>query len=284
MMGSMNEKVTKQKKPYFIVLGNEKGGTGKSTTAMHIIASLLHLGFRVGSIDVDARQGTLTRYINNRKEYAKKNGVNLPMTDHFPLLKSEKDSVTEAQTEDKKNLEGVLEQLKDHDFIVVDTPGNDLHLSRLAHSHADTLITPLNDSFVDLDVLVHLKADSLDLEKPSIYADWVWEQKKQKAMRDRSSMDWIVLRNRLSHVQAHNKQKMEQVLDTLSKRLAFRTVRGFSERVIFRELFLSGITLLDLKAMNVPLQLSHVAAKQELRDLIACINLPMLQEKVTASF
>ncbi len=271
-------------KPYVIVLGNEKGGTGKSTTAMHIISSLLHLGFKVASIDIDARQGTLSRYINNRLKYIEKNNIDLPISEHFPLLKSGADSTQEANTEDKAKFEKLMESLQSYDFIVIDTPGHDSYLSRLAHSYADTLITPLNDSFVDLDVLVELNPESMTLEKPSIYADWVWDQKKNRALRDRGSIDWIVLRNRLSSIHAHNKQKMEEVLSTLAKRLAFRTTKGFSERVIFRELFLHGLTLLDLKKVGLPLQLSHVAARQELRDLLNSINAASLQEKIQAGF
>lgn len=272
------------KKPYVIVLGNEKGGTGKSTTAMHIISSLLHMGFKVASIDIDARQGTLSRYIDNRRRYAKNNNVDLPLSEHFPLLKSSDDSVQRGSEEDKAKFERLMATLGSYDFIVVDTPGHDSYLSRLAHSYADTLITPINDSFVDLDVLVELNPDSMKLEKPSIYADWVWEQKKNRAVRDRGTIDWIVLRNRLSSIHAHNKQKMEEVLSALSKRLAFRTNQGFSERVIFRELFLQGLTLLDLKLVGVPLQLSHVAAKQELRDLINSINSPAIQQKIQVNF
>ncbi len=271
-------------KPYTIVLGNEKGGTGKSTTAMHIISSLMHLGYRVGSLDVDARQGTLSRYIANRQIYNATHGKALPMPAHFSLLSHRDDSTKVSEETDHANFMDIIEKLKEKDFIVIDTPGSDQHLSRLAHSYADTIITPLNDSFVDLDVLVHLKPDSLELDRPSIYAERVWEEKKKKAVRERGTIDWIVLRNRLSSIQAHNKQKMEQVLEALARKLAFRTIHGFSERVIFRELFLSGLTLLDLKSLGMPLQLSHVAARQELRALIQSINLPALQEKVAAGF
>ena len=272
------------KKPYVIVLGNEKGGSGKSTTAMHVIMALLDLGFKVSSIDVDARQGTLSRYMQNRLQYIKTNQINLVMPDHHSLFKSEEDSIELAHKEDDKNFLALLEKLKDSDFIVIDTPGSDLYLSHIAHSYADTIITPLNDSFVDLDVMVHLKPDSLELDKPSIYANRIWEQKKTKAMRERGSIDWIVLRNRLSNIHSANKQKMEEVLTALSKRLAFRCIPGFGERVIFREMFMSGLTLLDLKALGIPLQFSHIAAKQELRSLIEAINLPVLAEKAKVSF
>jgi len=271
-------------KPYVIVLGNEKGGTGKSTTAMHLVTALLRLGYQVGTIDIDARQGTLSRYIDNRKHYVETNKVDLPLPQHYRLTRSTEDSTKTAEDQDKANFEKTYQDLGSKDFIVIDTPGHDLFLSRLAHSYADTLITPLNDSFIDLDVLVHLKSDSMEMERPSIYADWVWEQKKHRAMRDRGSIDWIVLRNRLSSIHAHNKQRMETVLSQMSKRLAFRLVPGFSERVIFRELFLQGLTLLDLTDVGRPMQLSHVAARQELRDLMNTINLPPLQKKVAEAF
>ncbi len=271
-------------KPYVIVLGNEKGGTGKSTTAMHLVTALLRLGYQVGTIDIDARQGTLSRYIDNRKHYVETNKVDLPLPQHYRLTRSTEDSTKTAEDQDKANFEKTYQDLSGKDFIVIDTPGHDLYLSRLAHSYADTLITPLNDSFIDLDVLVHLKSDSMEMERPSIYADWVWEQKKHRAMRDRGSIDWIVLRNRLSSIHAHNKQRMETVLSQMSKRLAFRLVPGFSERVIFRELFLQGLTLLDLADIGRPMQLSHVAARQELRDLMNTINLPPLQKKVAEAF
>ena len=272
------------KKPYIIVLGNEKGGSGKSTTAMHIIVSLLDMGFKVGSIDIDARQGTLTRYIENRSKYAEDKKAKLLMPAHIPLLKSATDSVEKAKKEDEDNLKSTLTSLKGQDFIVIDTPGSDMYLSEYAHSYADTIITPLNDSFVDLDVMVHINRDSLELDKPSVYANRIWEQKKHKALRERGNIDWIVLRNRLSNIHSSNKQKMEEALTKLSKRLAFRCIAGFSERVIFREMFLSGLTLLDLKALGLPLQFSHIAAKQELRDLITAIGAPILAEKVKVTF
>jgi len=271
-------------KPYVIVLGNEKGGTGKSTTAMHLVTALLRLGYKVGTIDIDARQGTLSRYIDNRKHYAETNKVDLLLPEHYRLTRSAEDSTKTAQEQDKANFEKNHQDLGNKEFIVIDTPGHDFYLSRLAHSYADTLITPLNDSFIDLDVMVHLKSDSMEMEKPSIYADWVWEQKKHRAMRDRGSIDWIVLRNRLSSIHAHNKQRMEDVLTQMSKRLAFRLVPGFSERVIFKELFLQGLTLLDLADIGRPMQLSHVSARQELRDLMNTINLRPLQKKVAEAF
>ncbi|MBT4880003.1 MAG: AAA family ATPase [Alphaproteobacteria bacterium] len=277
----MTNKSTSQ--PHVIVLGNEKGGTGKSTTCMHVIVALLRLGYSVGSVDIDARQGTLTRYIENRQRYQKSSDKDIPLSDHKPMPSSTLDSVKEAQEEDSASLTACIAGLSSNDFIVIDTPGSNTYLSRLAHSFADTLITPLNDSLIDLDMLVRLKDDGMDIVRPSLYAEFVWEQKKNRAIRDGGNIDWIVLRNRLSNIHAKNKEKMEQVLSALSKRIGFRTLAGFGERVIFRELFLSGLTLLDMRETGQVLQLSHITAKQELRRLIESIQLPQLQERAAAS-
>ena len=263
-----------EKRPHIIVLGNEKGGTGKSTVATHLIVSLLRQGYTVGSIDVDARQGTLSRYIENRTQRQAAHLQDLPMPEHKRLFKSELSDKFSAESDDKQNFENQLHLFYNKDFIVIDTPGSDSYLSRLAHSHADTLITPLNDSFIDLDMLVSVSGETMSILKPSTYAEMVWEQKKQRAIRDGGSIEWIVLRNRLSSLFSHNKEEMKKVLDALSKRIGFRSLPGFGERVIFRELFLSGLTLLDMRENNMNMSLSHVAAKQELATLIEAIHLP----------
>ncbi len=269
--------------PYVIVLGNEKGGTGKSTVSMHLITSLLRDGYTVGSVDVDARQGTLTRYVENRSLRKAAKEQDLPLPVHKPLFKSDLVDRHEAEADEAARFEGVMTALKDMDYIVIDTPGSDSYLSRLAHSFADTLITPLNDSFIDLDMLVRLNADSLDILKPSTYSEMVWEQKKQKAIRCGGSIDWIVLRNRLSSLNSRNKEEMEKVLTALAKRIGFRSLPGFGERVIFRELFLSGLTLLDMRENNMTMSMSHVAAKQELASLMQMIQLPKGQKKMSSS-
>lgn len=261
--------------PYTIVLGNEKGGTGKSTAAMHVITSLLRSGHSVATIDVDARQGTLTRYIENRRARKEATGEDLPMPDHVPIFKSTLPIVEEAEDQEKTQMNEVMSKFKGYDFLVIDTPGSDSYLSRLAHSYADTLITPLNDSFVDLDMLVRVQSDDLSILHPSTYSEMVWDQKKHRAIRDGGKVDWIVMRNRLSSIYSRNKEEMEKILSALSKRIGFRLVSGFGERVIFRELFLNGITLLDLKETNTAVSLSHIAAKQELKVLMDTIQLPM---------
>ncbi len=275
--------MSQENKPYIIVLGNEKGGTGKSTVTMHVISSLVWQGYKVGSIDVDARQGTLSRYIENRQHRIKESGLNLPISQHAAVFRSNLESVAAAKEEEEIQFSHTLEQHRDCDFIVIDTPGSDTYLSRLAHSYADTLITPLNDSFIDLDMLVRVDPDSLNILRPSTYSEMVWDQKKQRAMRDSGKIDWIVLRNRLASIHSRNREEMEKVLSALAKRIGFRLMPGFGERVIFRELFLNGLTLLDMRETGTPMTLSHLSAKQELTDLIDGLNLPQnLRDKRAA--
>ena len=255
---------------HVLVIGNEKGGSGKSTTAMHIVVSLLSEGARVATVDLDARQGTLTRYVENRAAYARRKGIDLPMPEHCAV------SASGDPADEKARFEAALEKVVGSaDVIVIDTPGSDTHLSRLAHTWADTLLTPLNDSFIDLDLLARVDPDTLKVVRPSIYAEAVWKQRQVRSMQGQRPVDWIVMRNRLSSIAARNKRDMGTVIEALAKRIGFRTALGLSERVIYRELFLNGLTLLDLKRGSGPsMTMSHVAARQEVRDLVAALNLP----------
>lgn len=270
-------------KPHIIVTGNEKGGSGKTTTTMHLITALLREGFTVGSMDIDSRQRSLTRYIENRKATMAKEGIALPMPEHAVITKSPFGVKEEADADEKERFATALAgMMAAQDFIVIDSPGSDAFLSRLAHSFADTIITPINDSFIDLDVLAQVDGQTLKVVKPSIYSEMIWEQKLRRNKRDGGTIDWIVMRNRLSNIDARNKRFMTQVLGDLSKRIAFRVAPGFSERVIFREMFLQGLTVLDVmeKGAGVSLSMSHVAARQEVRELLKVLNIPKLNAKL----
>ncbi|MBV8392560.1 MAG: AAA family ATPase [Alphaproteobacteria bacterium] len=256
---------------HILVIGNEKGGSGKSTTALHIAVSLMNDGARGATLDLDARQGTLSRYIENRAAYNKRKALELPMPLHARV------PVSGDPADERERLEAALQAVIGAvDFVVIDTPGSDTHLSRLAHTWADTLLTPLNDSFVDLDLLARVDPETHKILRPSIYAEAVWKQRQIRAIDGGRPVDWIVMRNRLSALAARNKRDMASAIEALSKRLGFRVAAGLSERVIFRELFLNGLTLLDLKrgAGTPSMSLSHVAARQEVRDLVAALNLP----------
>ncbi len=254
---------------HIIVVGNEKGGSGKSTVCMHVATALARMGKRVGALDLDLRQRSFGRYIENRQAFLARSGLNLPVPDYRALPQA-------TTTADTGALEAALEDLIPvSDFIVIDCPGSHTALSEEAHARADTLITPLNDSFVDFDLLARIDTDADKVLGPSIYAEMVWGARQARARSGRKAIDWIVLRNRLGNQAMHNKRKVGSALQNLSRRIGFRVAPGFSERVVFRELFPRGLTLLDLSDIGEgQLNLSNIAARQEVRDLMRELRLP----------
>jgi chromosome partitioning protein len=254
--------------PHRIVFANEKGGTGKSTTAVHIAIALAYQGAAVAAIDLDPRQRTLHRYFENRAETAKRRGISLP-GGSFDVFNGS--TVAELETLIEEVSAGM-------DFLIFDTPGRDDEFARHAATSADTLVTPLNDSFVDFDLIGQVDAETFKVRKLSFYAELIWEARKKRAMASishkRREMDWVVVRNRTQHVEARNMRRLDGALTELSKRVGFRIANGLSERVIYRELFPSGLTLLD-KGYLGELGTSHLVARQELRSLLAGLNLPI---------
>ncbi len=260
--------------PYIIVLGNEKGGTGKSTTAVHLVVALLQLGFTVGTIDLDGRQGTLSRYLEKRRAHAERSGRALPLPLHRRIERSQAPIQAAAEAEEQTRLSEALGALRDCQFIVIDTPGSESFLARLAHAHADTLITPINDSFLDIDILADLDVERRVVKTPSSYTKMVWEQNNRRVVTERAPIDWIVLRNRLGHLDARNKRDIAGLLDMLAMRIGFRLTPGIGERVVFRELFHKGLTVLDLDdepGAPVPTA-SHLSARNEINDLLAALG------------
>jgi len=261
-----------------IVFANEKGGTGKSTTAVHVAIALAYQGAKVAAIDLDPRQRTLHRYLENRAETVRRRDIDLP-TPRFDVFNgAETGAGVEA-------LEALASEVGEGmDFLLFDTPGRDDEFARHAATRADTLVTPLNDSFVDFDLIGQVDAETFKVRRLSFYAELIWEARKKRALatiRDqRAEMDWVVVRNRTQHVEARNMRRLDGALTELSKRVGFRIAQGLSERVIFRELFPSGLTLLD-KGHLGELGTSHLVARQELRKLIAGLNLaiPGAREK-----
>jgi len=262
-----------------IVVGNEKGGAGKSTVSMHLSVALMRMGKKVGIVDLDVRQRTLTRYLENRLRWMTSTGAKLPMPEIIRVDASTERDLDKAEAEETQRFLTCLARLKKAcDFVLVDAPGGDTFLSRLAHVSADSLITPLNDSFVDFDLLGDVNPQTLEVIRPSFYSEMVWSCRKKKAQASRRPIDWIVMRNRMSPLAAKNKERVGEALENLSKRIGFRLAPGLSERVIYRELFPAGLTLLDLteKGSNVSFTMSHVAARQEMRDLLIVLQLPEL--------
>lgn len=274
-----------QNRPYVIVLGNEKGGSGKSTTAIHIIVALLREGYQVGAIDLDARQGTLGGTLAARDYFVASKSISLPRPTFRAVHRSTMDNRLEAEHEERTRFNTAFAELgADCDIIVIDCPGSDTFLSRHGHAQADTLITPINDSFVDFSMLAKVDPDNHDIVKPSIYAEMVWEARKQRFSADRGKIDWLVIRNRLAASEARNKRDVGETLESLAKRIGFRTLKGFGERVIFRELYLQGLTLMDVREANIGIAmgLSHIAARAEVRALVSALKLPPASLRLVA--
>lgn len=259
-----------------IVVGNEKGGSGKSTVAMHVAVALTKSGQGVATIDLDTRQKSFTHYVDNRRVWAKQANRDLNIPEHFCFGNLNYPTADE-EAAGCKALEDTVDALADrYGVVVIDTPGHDSYLSRHAHSLADILITPLNDSFVDLDVLGSVCPETSRVTGVSHYAQMVEDARGQRRVRDSGTIDWIVLRNRLSSIGSRNKRLVGDGLQELSRRLNFRHIEGLAERVIFREFYPRGLTAvddLDEATLNTRPTMSHITARLEMLKLLAAMGL-----------
>ncbi|HUO23622.1 MAG TPA: division plane positioning ATPase MipZ [Caulobacteraceae bacterium] len=258
-----------------IIIGNEKGGAGKSTIAIHLATALLHGQAKVAVIDLDLRQQSLNRFFSNRRAWALAAGVSV-LQPQTPTGEGAERLLQGSLDDQAGRFAALLEQASaEADFVVVDTPGADTPLARRAHQHADVIVTPMNDSFVDFDMLGQIDPVTLDLKKPSLYSEAVWEARKIRAAASRQTIDWVVLRNRLATTEARNRRRLDERVQALSRRVGFRIGPGLRDRVIYRELFPFGLTVADLspKVRPVAISLTHIAARQELRSLMQCLGL-----------
>lgn len=249
--------------PHFIIFANEKGGTGKSTTAVHSAVGLAAAGRRVAALDLDTRQRTLGRYLDNRAATMRRMNIDLPMPAYETFDPAKDDDLNAT-------LDGLA---ADAEVVIVDTPGRDDPYARAAMLRADTLVTPINDSFVDLDLIGEVDPETYKIRRPSFYAELVWNSRTQRAKQTGASVDWVVLRNRMQHIEAKNMRRVGKALDELSRRVGFRVIPGLGERVIYRELFPKGLTLLDLAQLG-EVGIAHIAARQELREMISAFGVP----------
>lgn len=263
---------------HVIVVGNEKGGSGKSTTAFHLAVYLLYQGFRVASVDVDSRQQTLTHYVRNRMDWSSRRGLSLPQPVHFHLPLGRGDSIRENhRVEFDLFREAVSEVEHRVDFLIVDTPGFDTNLTRLAHSLADTLITPVNDSIIDLNVIARFDTVTGEPREMSHYARLVQRARSERLSIDGKTIDWVLVRNRISMLSSRNMRQVQTMLERAAVRLGCRVADGIAERVIFRSLFSSGLTVfdpLDDEQLGGVPSISHMSARQEYRNLVTALRLP----------
>ena len=264
-----------------IVIGNEKGGAGKSTIAIHIATALMHGGAKVAVLDLDLRQQSTGHFFANRRAWLDANGAVAPMPVEHPMS-ADGDALAKAgEAEVLARFEDALEKARElADFVLIDTPGSDTAVSRLAHGRADLIVTPMNDSFVDFDMLGVVDPVTLDLVRHSLYSETVWNSRKARATSERKTIDWVVLRNRLAPTEARNRKRLDERVEALSRKVGFRIGPGLRDRVIYRELFPFGLTVADLSPTIRPVAMSlqHVAARQELRALMNALGFSGLDE------
>ena len=258
---------TETSKAHIIVIGNEKGGTGKSTLAMHLAIKLMQENYHVAVIDLDGRQGSLTKYVNNRRNFCSKHQINLLTPIHYVFE-------PQADTGNIEEIKNLIKELRaKFDAIIIDTPGSKNYLFELAHQYPHTLITPIGDSLVDLSSIADIDPDSGEITNAGCYAEFVWETKKHLASQGLPYLNWVVCGNKISTIRSHNKLSVFAKLENLSKLYGFRFTEGLKDRVIYKELFLDGLTVLDLSREDLHrrMSISHLAAKMELNSLVEFI-------------
>ena len=262
-----------RKAPHVVVVGNEKGGSGKTTIAMHVAVALLKEGQRVGTIDLDSNQKSLTHYIENRCIWAKHQAIELETPIHRHIPRAEGAKLDENEAEELAAFEAVIASFgQSVDFLIIDTPAHDSYLMRLAHLAADTLLTPLNDSFLDFGTLASIDPVTHELTETGHYAEMVSVARRQRRSFDHSHIDWVVIRNRFSL-----RRLVDDGLDKLAMRLGFRPLDGCAERIVYRELFPSGLTTvdrLDEATLRSRPSRPHLAAQREMADLYTLLQLP----------
>ena len=263
---------------HVIVVGNEKGGAGKSTLSIHLTVALLKLGHKVACIDLDSRQQTMTRFFENRESWSRQARWPIDMPRHCAMIRGESKDVSANEAQEFSAFAQAIAEVEHaYEFVVIDTPASDSYLMRLAHSLADTLVSPLNDSFIDVDVFSRVHHDRERRGGVSQYADLVLQARRKRRMVDNGVIDWVMVRNRMAALASINARQIGVSIARLSQELGFRVAEGLHDRVIFRELFPIGLTALDPieeAAQHGALTASQMSARREIDELVKALALP----------
>jgi len=259
-------KARPQSRGHVTVFANEKGGVGKSTFAFHTCMALCNAGFKVAAIDLDHRQQTLNRALENREGTARRLKIELPRPKNVTLR---------HQTGASLNQE-IARIGSDADYILIDAPGHDSPMARLAIAMADTLVTPVNGSFVDLDLLGQFDPVSMKLKRFGNFYKLVQEMREVRDYQGNPPVDWVVTQNRQRKSGTANQSRVKQALNELAPKAGFRLVDGLGERVAYRELFLLGMTVFDLKFIP-DFARAQPEAKAELDKMVSALQLPVME-------
>jgi len=260
-----------------VVIGNEKGGAGKSTLAALIAISMLYRGQRVSVVDLDLRQQSLSRLLANRRRWLPAAGVEAPSPLEYKLVDDPARIADDQPTALRLFEEAMTMAMGDSDLVIIDTPGGDTAVSRAAHLQADLIVTPMNDSFVDFDVIGNVDPVTMRLIRPSHYAETILNARAMRAQHNRR-LDWVVVRNRLAGADTNNRERVGKALNSLAEEVGFRIGPPLRERVAYREMFPFGLTLADVSPRLRPDNMSSpkLAARQEVNALLEALGLIVL--------
>lgn len=260
-------KARPQSRGHVTVFANEKGGVGKSTFAFHSCMALCNAGHKVAAIDLDHRQQTLSRALENREGTARRLKIDLPRPKHVTLGHQTGASLAQE----------IARIGWDADYIVIDAPGHDSPMARLAIAMADTLVTPVNSSFVDLDLLGQFDSITMKLKRFGNFSRLVQEMREVRDYQERPPVDWVVAQNRQRKTGSHNQSRVQQALVELAPKAGFRLTEGLGERVAYRELFLLGMTVFDLKFIP-EFARAQPEARAEMEKMVEGLRLPTIEK------
>jgi chromosome partitioning protein len=252
-----------------IVFANEKGGVGKSTLAFHCAVALCDAGAKVAVLDLDLRQQSLSLCIENRNRTARCLKVDLPTPRQVALHQQNGSQLSQE----------IARIGRDCDFVVIDLAGHDSPVARYAIALADKLVTPINSSTIDLDLLGKFDPVSGQLKKAGHFSQLVNALNEARLARGMGQADWIVAKNRVRSAEKKQQIRFENALQQLAANTGFRVSQGLNERVVYRELLPFGLTHLDLK--RIPgLARKQGKARDEVLQLVADLNLREINQSI----
>ena len=213
---------------HVIVVGNEKGGAGKSTISIHLTVALLEGGLqgrlhrsRHAPADADAVLRKSPFLVAATRDWP----IELPL---HCAMRARRNATTSAPTRrwsSRMFADAIGAVEHEYEFVVIDTPASDSYLMRLAHSLADTLVSPLNDSYVDIDVFSRVQHDRTQRGAVSQYADLVMQARRKRRLVDNGVIDWVMVRNRIASIASNNARQIAVSIARLSHGIAISASR-----------------------------------------------------------
>lgn len=218
-----------------IVFANEKGGVGKSTLAFHTAIFLARAGQKVLAIDLDRRQRSLERALENREATCRSLGIDLPSPQHLAL----------GHPSGAMLMQEIARAGHNCQTVIIDVPGHDSPIARRAIAMADKLVTPVNPNFIDLDSVAQFNPATRKFNRLGKFAEMVSQLQSERHERGLSKTDWMIVKNRVRRNERVQLERFNQAIDQLPAHINARLTCGLPERVAFRELFLFGLTYAD---------------------------------------